>query len=103
MTINEDSYLFAFGTDGNLLFWRVNLTDDQAPQKITGLNQSGINDVDIISLPNSRQVMVATVGDDTSLSLVKIEISCEHKIKSVSSILKFEMSHASSIAGIFYI
>ncbi|RNA32626.1 WD repeat-containing 6 [Brachionus plicatilis] len=103
LTINDESYLLAFGTDGNLLFWRTNSLDDQIPQIISELNQSGINDVDLILLPDSRQALVATVGDDTCLSLVKIEVSTEQKVKMVSQIVKFEMSHASAIAGVRFL
>lgn len=99
LTIDKESYLLAFGTDGNLLFWKINCSDDQKPQIIPGLNQSGINDVDFISVSNSRQAIIATVGDDSCLTIVKIEVNNEQKIKALSPIVKFEMSHASAIAG----
>lgn len=99
MIIDAETYLLAFGTDGNLLFWKINFLDDQQPQIIYGLNQSGINDVDFILLPGTRQAIIATVGDDTCLSITKIEVNHEQNVKASLPIIKFEMSHASAIAG----
>ena len=95
----DKSYLLAFGTDGDLLFWKINFSDEETPQKIPKLNQSGINDVDIWQNKDSDNLLIATVGDDTCLSVANIQIDSKENINLQGRIIKNERAHASCIVG----
>ncbi|CAF0827984.1 unnamed protein product, partial [Brachionus calyciflorus] len=99
----DRNYLLAFGTDGNLLFWKINESDNEKPQIIEKLNQSGINDVDIWQFSESNQAIMATVGDDTCLTLTKIEVDQNENLNTMSNLIKFEMIHSSAIVGVKFI
>jgi hypothetical protein len=99
LTVNGRTHLLGVGTDGNLLFWPLNLTDEGVGcQQIDGVNQSGINDLDVWQ--NESELIIATVGDDTRISIVGIEFTAEGEW-STRFLIKHSMAHASSVIGKF--
>lgn len=92
------NYLLSFGTDGCLLFWKLNFIEEEKPQKIEKMNQSGINDVDVWQSLDLDKILVVTVGDDTRISLVEIEIDKQENLRSNFEI-KLDKAHASAVIG----
>jgi hypothetical protein len=99
-------YIFCFGTDGNLLIWKISNENDESsrkdeeiiPEKIESLHQSGINAVDIWQNSDSKgRVLIATVGDDTRLSVIELDMNSDYLSNYL--ITKKDMSHSSSIVG----
>ena len=105
------SFLFGFGTDGHLLRWKLDdsnrqeneesIDEDRPAERIEGLHQSGINAVDIFyDSALSSKALIATVGDDTRLSLLELDLAAdfsgqnEHK-----KLFRKDMAHASAIVG----
>ncbi len=69
------------------------------PDAIEGLHQSGINAVDMFyDLKSSSLVKIATVGDDTRLSILIIDLEKEF-IDEEKLIVKRDRAHASAIVG----
>ena len=100
----QESYLVCFGTDGKLLKWKLNLDEQNKnpPElhKISGLHQSGINSVDIWedAMMPSGKYLVATVGDDTRISILELDLNSNASpSEELSGAIKVEMAHASSI------
>lgn len=101
---NEMTYLIGFGTDGCLLFWRLNLENEESPQKLPNLHQSGVNCFDILkfkSEKNDRRFLLATIGDDTRINVLEITVDENNCFRLVSEPIKLDMAHASSITGYF--
>jgi hypothetical protein len=94
--------LIGFGTDGCLLFWRVNLEEEARVQKIEHLHQSGVNCVDLWQeTADSARFLVATVGDDTRIGVLELDIDEHDRLRQMSSLIKRDMAHASCISSIY--
>ena len=100
------SRLFCFGTDGYFLVCKlkdktVETNEDVTElDKIKCLHQSGINGVDIWREESLSNVVVATVGDDTRVSIMEIDLRNEINSDNCS-VFKRDMCHASAIVGNF--
>jgi len=97
----KNSYLICFGTDGKLLKWKFNIDESSKGcvefQKIENLHQSGINGVDVWEeSTNSGKYLIATVGDDTRISVLQLDLNI-NEIETSSNIIKLDMAHASNI------
>jgi hypothetical protein len=101
LIVSERTFLLGVGTDGSLLIWPLNLTDEDVKcQKIQDINQSGINDLAIWQ--NDNDLIVATVGDDTRISILSVGFNAEGEC-SGKFLVKQDMAHASSIISEFMI
>jgi hypothetical protein len=94
-----ESYLISTATDGHLIVHHLAdyiFQADKTPQVFKNVHQSGINSLDI-RVMNDESLWMASVGDDTRLSLIQLVFEKE-KIKQQK---KFwvDMAHASSIIG----
>lgn len=94
-------HLLAFGTDGCLLFWPLNQSqNEREPRKLEKIHQSGINDLHVWF--DSDCVLLATVGDDTSIKVVAISsVDSDLNLESSRIAASLEMAHASAIVGVF--
>jgi hypothetical protein len=100
---NKRSYILCTSTDGHLILYRlVNqlVTNDKKPIKIIkSIHQSGINSFDVWKNENNAdEIMVASVGDDSSLSIINLKLNQEIVNE---TLIKLDMVHASSIMGKF--
>ena len=102
---NNQSFLFSFGTRGRLLLWNLSALadtdndDSVKPNAIEGLHQSGINAIDMFyDLQASSLVRIATVGDDTRLSVLTIDLNKDF-INEEKLLAKKDCAHASAIVG----
>lgn len=101
---DEVGFLVGFGTDGTLLSWKMSLDgEDQEPRKICeGLHQSGVNDFDLCRVETAEEKMsfvLASVGEDTRISLLAIDVDRVDGVKLASQPIRVDMAHASSITG----
>lgn len=101
LRVQEDEFLLSTGTDGSLLIWPFNITDEIVDKQTIGdICQSGINDLDVWQ--ERDEVIVACVGDDTRLSIVNIEFkknNSQATIANTKFVIKKDMAHASCIVG----
>lgn len=102
------SFVFAFGTDGHLLLWKLDelssedaVDDDVLPEKVESLHQSGINAVDLWHVPETfGKVRVATVGDDCRVSVLEVDLKSAFTGASTKrTVFRKDMAHASAISG----
>jgi len=98
------SQLLGFGTDGHMLVWQLTgnkakMDEEVAPERLEGIHQSGVNAVDIWrECEESEKIVVASVGDDTRLSLIELDLSSGIVIGEQRKVVK-DMAHSSAIVG----
>jgi hypothetical protein len=96
---HTDSYLLCTATDGHLIVHKLQdklLGSRREHVLIKNLHQSGINSFD--TRIESDRLMFASVGDDTRLNVVELELNVNGGEKH-RQIIKVDMAHASSIMG----
>ena len=99
LNLNSDSYLLCSGTDGCIIIWKFDKDEIFLFNKIESIHQSGINSFDTWKI-NDNKILIASVGDDTLVSVTELELS--NKSNQVS-IIKKEMANASSIASVKFL
>jgi WD40 repeat protein len=101
LNLNSDSYLLCSGTDGCIIIWKFDKDEIFLFNKIESIHQSGINSFDTWKI-NDNKILIASVGDDTSVGITEIELDSSNKINQVS-IIKTDMANASSIASVKFL
>ncbi len=99
LNLNSDSYLLCSGTDGCIIIWKFDKDEIFLFNKIESIHQSGINSFDTWKI-NDNKILIASVGDDTLVSVTELELS--NKSNQVS-IIKKDMANASSIASVKFL
>ena len=93
LTIKSNNYLLTCGTDGRMVQWKLNTNEDISIERtFKSLHQSGINGIDLWQ--EEDQVLTASVGDDTCLTVCNLNNDV---------IVKKQMAHASSIASVKFL
>lgn len=77
--------------------------EDVVPEQIKGLHQSGINAVDFwFDFSKSSNVIIATVGDDTRISMLEVDLKTDYMNEIPRKIVR-DRAHASAIVGIKFL
>ncbi len=103
---NNSIIIITCDTGGSLLFFKINeslsVNKDEIEllQTIKNIHQSGINGIAIWQETNLNQFLIATVGDDACLSVLRINVG---SFPITYSVVKKEMAHASSIADVKFL
>ena len=103
LKLKSNAYLLCSGTDGQIQIWKFVENKDEIflLHKLESIHQSGVNSFDIWHLIENK-ILIASVGDDTSVCITELEIEPLIESKHVS-IIKKEMANASSIASVKFL
>jgi hypothetical protein len=95
----NDSFIICTATDGALLVHRLadnTFRSNEKPMIFKNVHQSGINSIDIRVI-DDQSLLLATAGDDTRLSLTKLNLNGNQIHQEL--LVRIDMTHASSIMG----